>query len=142
MTKSCRTHDHVMNFQMTFWAGRNPGPSLQTAEEMCIRDSSSIGLILCRFPRPWAAAAPQYGQLRSYSRSSFPHFGQNMIPPPVRRFCFTSVSYTHRTEKQQLAAQLQTLSKDMLRASAAQLDALTGTAWENAAKRSTCLLYT
>ena len=43
----------------------------------------------------------------------------------------------NRTEKQQLAAQLQTLSKDMLRASAAQLDALTGTAWENAAKRST-----
>ena len=43
----------------------------------------------------------------------------------------------NRTEKQQLAAQLQTLSRDMLRASAAQLDALTGTAWENAAKRST-----
>ena len=43
----------------------------------------------------------------------------------------------NRTEKQQLAAQLQTLSKDMLRASAAQLDALTGTAWENAAKHST-----
>ena len=37
----------------------------------------------------------------------------------------------NRTEKQQLAAQLQTLSRDMLRASAAQLDALTGTAWEN-----------
>ena len=33
----------------------------------------------------------------------------------------------NRTEKQQLAAQLQTLSKDMLRASAAQLDALAGT---------------
>ena len=43
----------------------------------------------------------------------------------------------NRTEKQQLAAQLQTLSRDMLRASAAQLDALTGTAWENAAKHST-----
>ena len=43
----------------------------------------------------------------------------------------------NRTEKQQLAAQLQTLSRDMLRASSAQLDALTGTAWENAAKRST-----
>ena len=43
----------------------------------------------------------------------------------------------NRTEKQQLAAQLQALSRDMLRASAAQLDALTGTAWENAAKRST-----
>ena len=43
----------------------------------------------------------------------------------------------NRTEKQQLATQLQTLSRDMLHASAAQLDALTGTAWENAAKRST-----
>ena len=45
----------------------------------------------------------------------------------------------NRTEKQQLAAQLQTLSRDMLRASAAQLDALTGTAWENAAKHSTAV---
>ncbi len=43
----------------------------------------------------------------------------------------------NRTEKQQLAAQLQALSRDMLRASAAQLDALAGTEWENAAKRST-----
>ena len=43
----------------------------------------------------------------------------------------------NRTEKQQLAAQLQTLSRDMLHASAAQLDALAGTEWENAAARST-----
>ena len=43
----------------------------------------------------------------------------------------------NRTEKQQLAAQLQALSRDMLRASAAQLDALAGTEWENAAARST-----
>ena len=43
----------------------------------------------------------------------------------------------NRTEKQQLATQLQALSRDMLRASAAQLDALAGTEWENAAARST-----
>ena len=43
----------------------------------------------------------------------------------------------NRTEKQQLAAQLQALSRDMLRASSAQLDALAGTEWENAAARST-----
>ena len=31
-----------------------------------------------------------YGQLRSYSRSSFLHFGQTMIPSPFLRFYSTS----------------------------------------------------
>jgi hypothetical protein len=68
---------------------------------------SSVGLILCRLPFPWAAAAPQYGQLRSYSRSSFPHFGQNMILPPFLRFYFTSFTVRAYHTTAILARQIQ-----------------------------------